>query len=113
MAEEDRPFVFLLSTRAGGLGLNLTVNNKTKLNCALVNIFLIKAADTVIFMDSDWNPQADLQAEARVHRIGQDKDVTVMRLITRFTVEEVIFQRALRKLQLSNTIIEEGTLSFV
>lgn len=88
--EDDRPFVFLLSTRAGGVGLNLTV------------------ADTVIFLDSDWNPQSDLQAEARVHRIGQTKEVTVIRLVTKDTVEEVILQRALRKLKLSSTVIEEG-----
>ena len=56
--------VFLLSTRAGGLGLNL------------------QTADTVIIFDSDWNPQMDLQAQDRVHRIGQEKEVIVLRLIT-------------------------------
>ena len=58
-------FVFLLSTRAGGVGINLT------------------AADTVIIFDSDWNPQNDVQAMARCHRIGQLKSVTIYRLITR------------------------------
>ena len=63
--------MFLLSTRAGGLGLNLV------------------AADTVIFTDLDWNPTADLQAEDRAYRLGQTKDVTVIRLISRDTIDEV------------------------
>ena len=68
-------FVFLLCTRAGGLGINLT------------------AADTVIIYDSDWNPQNDLQAQARCHRIGQHKAVKVYRLITRNTYEREMFNR--------------------
>ena len=68
-------FVFLLCTRAGGLGINLT------------------AADTVIIYDSDWNPQNDLQAQARCHRIGQNKAVKVYRLITRNTYEREMFNR--------------------
>ncbi|KAK4775981.1 hypothetical protein SAY87_023942 [Trapa incisa] len=72
-------FVFLLSTRAGGLGINLT------------------AADTVIFYESDWNPTLDLQAMDRAHRLGQTKDVTVYRLICKETVEEKILQRAGQK----------------
>uniref|UniRef100_I3M906 Chromodomain helicase DNA binding protein 1 like n=2 Tax=Ictidomys tridecemlineatus TaxID=43179 RepID=I3M906_ICTTR len=83
-------FVFLLSTRAGGVGMNLT------------------AADTVIFFDSDFNPQNDLQAAARAHRIGQNKAVKVIRLIGRDTVEEVVYRKAASKLQLTNTIIERG-----
>ncbi|KAM5201411.1 chromodomain-helicase-DNA-binding protein 1-like isoform 2-T4 [Hipposideros larvatus] len=83
-------FVFLLSTRAGGVGMNLT------------------AADTVIFVDSDFNPQNDLQAAARAHRIGQNKCVKVIRLIGRDTVEEIVCRRAASKLQLTNTIIEGG-----
>ena len=63
--------MFLLSTRAGGLGLNL------------------QTADTVIIFDSDWNPQMDLQAQDRVHRIGQEKEVIVLRLITNNSIEEV------------------------
>ncbi|KAM4807012.1 chromodomain-helicase-DNA-binding protein 1-like isoform X2 [Urocitellus parryii] len=83
-------FVFLLSTRAGGVGMNLT------------------AADTVIFFDSDFNPQNDLQAAARAHRIGQNKAVKVIRLIGRDTVEEVVYRKAASKLQLTNVIIERG-----
>ncbi|XP_074856647.1 chromodomain-helicase-DNA-binding protein 1-like isoform X2 [Carettochelys insculpta] len=83
-------FIFLLSTRAGGVGMNLT------------------AADTVIFVDSDFNPQNDLQATARAHRIGQNKPVKIIRLIGRDTVEEIIYRRAASKLQLTNTIIGGG-----
>ncbi|XP_046538934.1 chromodomain-helicase-DNA-binding protein 1-like isoform X4 [Equus quagga] len=83
-------FIFLLSTRAGGVGMNLT------------------AADTVIFVDSDFNPQNDLQAAARAHRIGQNKSVKVIRLIGRDTVEEIVCRKAASKLQLTNTIIEGG-----
>ena len=74
LSASDR-FVFLLCTRAGGLGINLT------------------AADTVIIYDSDWNPQNDLQAQARCHRIGQHKAVKVYRLITRNTYEREMFNR--------------------
>jgi hypothetical protein len=69
-------FCFLLSTRAGGLGINLV------------------SADTVIIFDSDWNPQADLQAQDRCHRIGQKKPVLVYRLCNAGTVEEKILERA-------------------
>ncbi|TPX35133.1 hypothetical protein SmJEL517_g02388 [Synchytrium microbalum] len=81
-------FVFLLSTRAGGVGLNLT------------------AADTVIFIDSDWNPTMDQQAMARAHRIGQTKTVQVFRLLARDTVEEIIYRRATKKLALSRDIMK-------
>ena len=67
--------MFLLCTRAGGLGINLT------------------AADTVIIYDSDWNPQNDVQAQARCHRIGQSKAVKVYRLITRNSYEREMFDR--------------------
>uniref|UniRef100_A0A803V8H5 Chromodomain-helicase-DNA-binding protein 1-like n=1 Tax=Ficedula albicollis TaxID=59894 RepID=A0A803V8H5_FICAL len=83
-------FIFLLSTRAGGVGMNLT------------------AADTVIFTDSDFNPQNDMQAIARAHRIGQHKPVKIIRLIGRDTVEEIIYRRAASKLQLTNAIVEGG-----
>ena len=71
-AEESDTHVFLLCTRAGGLGINLT------------------AADTVIIYDSDWNPQNDIQAQARCHRIGQEKKVKIYRLITRNTYERQV-----------------------
>lgn len=88
-------FVFLLSTRAGGVGMNLT------------------AADTVIFMDTDFNPQNDLQAAARCHRIGQNRPVKIIRLIARDTVEEIMYSRAVSKLHLTNTVIEEGRFSLM
>ncbi|XP_061861146.1 chromodomain-helicase-DNA-binding protein 1-like isoform X4 [Colius striatus] len=83
-------FIFLLSTRAGGVGMNLT------------------AADTVIFTDSDFNPQNDLQAIARAHRIGQHRPVKIIRLIGRDTIEEIIYRRATSKLRLTNAIVEGG-----
>jgi hypothetical protein len=86
-------FVFLLSTRAGGVGLNLT------------------AADTVIFYDSDWNPQRDLQAQARAYRIGQTKPVLIIRLVTQHTVEDIILKRALQKLRMTDVVIESGQFS--
>ncbi|XP_066278036.1 chromodomain-helicase-DNA-binding protein 1-like [Branchiostoma lanceolatum] len=91
--QQDDVFVFLLSTRAGGQGLNLV------------------SADTVIFMDSDYNPQNDLQAAARAHRIGQTRPVKIIRLIGRSTVEEIILKRAEAKLKLTNSVIEGGQLS--
>jgi len=83
-------FVFLLSTRAGGVGLNLV------------------QADTVIFLDADWNPQVDLQAQARCHRIGQRKPVLVIRLMAANTVEEVILRRTRKKLAMTYQILERG-----
>jgi SNF2 family DNA or RNA helicase len=85
--DSDR-FVFLLCTRAGGLGINLT------------------AADTVIIFDSDWNPQNDLQAQARCHRIGQAKSVKVYRLITRNSYEREMFDRASLKLGLDKAVLQ-------
>lgn len=81
----------MLSTRAGGLGINLAT------------------ADVVILYDSDWNPQVDLQAMDRAHRIGQTKTVRVFRLITENTVEERIVMRADMKLYLDNLVIQQGT----
>ncbi|MQL93422.1 hypothetical protein Taro_026064, partial [Colocasia esculenta] len=83
-------FVFLLSTRAGGLGINLT------------------AADTVIFYESDWNPTLDLQAMDRAHRLGQTKEVTVYRLICKETVEEKILQRASQKSTVQQLVMTGG-----
>ncbi|KAL8839095.1 MAG: hypothetical protein Q9170_001877 [Blastenia crenularia] len=87
----DSPdFCFLLSTRAGGLGINLMT------------------ADTVILFDSDWNPQADLQAMARAHRIGQTRPVTVFRLVSKETIEEEVLERARNKLMLEYITIQKG-----
>lgn len=83
-------FIFLLSTRAGGLGINLT------------------AADTVIFYDSDWNPTVDQQAMDRAHRLGQTKQVTVYRLITQGTIEERIQQKAQQKHEIQKVVIAGG-----
>ena len=86
-------FVFLLSTRAGGLGINL------------------QTADTVVLYDSDWNPQADLQAMDRAHRIGQKKPVHVYRLVTANTIEEKIVERAKKKLKLDAMVVQQGRLN--
>ncbi|CAL5223570.1 g6105 [Coccomyxa viridis] len=83
-------FCFLLSTRAGGLGINLT------------------AADTVIIYDSDWNPHQDLQAMDRCHRIGQQKPVLVLRLATSHSVEGRLLKRARSKLALERLVIKKG-----
>ena len=87
----DSPFfIFLLSTRAGGLGLNL------------------QSADTVIIYDSDWNPHQDLQAQDRAHRIGQKNEVKILRLITTNSVEERILERAQYKLDIDGKVIQAG-----
>ncbi|KAH8725415.1 SNF2 family N-terminal domain-containing protein [Phaeosphaeriaceae sp. PMI808] len=83
-------FCFLLSTRAGGLGLNL------------------QTADTVIIYDSDWNPHQDLQAQDRAHRIGQKNEVRILRLITSNSVEEKILERANYKLDMDGKVIQAG-----
>ncbi|KAG6491150.1 hypothetical protein ZIOFF_052483 [Zingiber officinale] len=82
--------IFLLSTRAGGLGINLT------------------AADTCILYDSDWNPQMDLQAMDRCHRIGQTKPVHVYRLATSHSVEGRIIKKAFEKMKLEHVVIAKG-----
>ena len=83
-------FCFLLSTRAGGLGLNL------------------QTADTVIIYDSDWNPHQDLQAQDRAHRIGQKNEVRILRLISSNSVEEKILERARYKLDMDGKVIQAG-----
>jgi DNA helicase INO80 len=90
---QTRPeiFIFLLSTRAGGLGINLT------------------SADTVIFYDSDWNPTIDSQAMDRAHRLGQTRQVTVYRMITRGTIEERIRKRALQKEEVQKVVMTGGS----
>ncbi|KAK6456297.1 P-loop containing nucleoside triphosphate hydrolase protein [Scheffersomyces xylosifermentans] len=89
-APDSKDFAFLLSTRAGGLGINLMT------------------ADTVVIFDSDWNPQADLQAMARAHRIGQKNHVSVYRFVSKDTVEEQILERARKKMILEYAIISLG-----
>ncbi|XP_039114960.1 probable chromatin-remodeling complex ATPase chain [Dioscorea cayenensis subsp. rotundata] len=86
-------FIFLLSTRAGGLGINLA------------------SADVVILYDSDWNPQVDLQAQDRAHRIGQKKEVQVFRFCTEYTIEEKVIESAYKKLALDALVIQQGQLS--
>ncbi|KAH8488361.1 hypothetical protein H0E87_024147 [Populus deltoides] len=91
-SDQNSSFVFMISTRAGGVGLNLV------------------AADTVIFYEQDWNPQVDKQALQRAHRIGQMNHVLSINLVTRHTVEEVIMQRAKRKLQLSHDVVGDDVM---
>ena len=86
-------FIFLLSTRAGGLGINLVT------------------ADTVVLYDSDWNPQMDLQAMDRAHRIGQTKEVQVFRFCAEGTVEEKVIEKAYKKLRLDALVIQQGRLT--
>lgn len=90
--EGSEKFAFLLSTRAGGLGINLAT------------------ADTVIIYDSDWNPQMDLQAMDRAHRIGQKKEVQVFRFCTDGSVEEKVIEKAYKKLALDALVIQQGRL---
>mmetsp|Transcript_6315 Transcript_6315/g.15629 ORF Transcript_6315/g.15629 Transcript_6315/m.15629 type:complete len:261 (+) Transcript_6315:3-785(+) len=87
---DPRVFLFIATTRAGGVGLNLT------------------AADTVIFYESDWNPAMDRQAMDRCHRIGQTKDVHVYRLISEYTVEENIWRKQIQKRRLDDMVVDQG-----
>lgn len=88
--EGSEKFLFLLTTRAGGLGINLAT------------------ADSVVMYDSDWNPQVDLQAEDRAHRIGQKKQVYVFRMVTDNAIEEKVIERAASKLRLDQLVIQQG-----
>jgi SNF2 family DNA or RNA helicase len=87
---DSKLFAFILSTRSGGFGINLT------------------GADTVIFYDSDWNPAVDAQAQDRCHRIGQTREVNIYRLISEDTIEENIFKKALQKRELDDLAIQKG-----
>lgn len=89
-AADSTSFVFLLSTRAGGLGINLAT------------------ADTVIIYDSDWNPHNDIQAFSRAHRIGQANKVMIYRFVTRATVEERVTQVAKKKMMLTHLVVRPG-----
>jgi hypothetical protein len=88
--QDSDKFLFLLSTRAGGQGVNL------------------QTADKVVLYDSDWNPQMDVQAMDRAHRIGQKKQVVVYRLLHEGTIEEKVVERALSKLSLDTLLIKQG-----
>uniref|UniRef100_A0A2M4CNK1 Putative chromatin remodeling complex wstf-iswi small subunit n=1 Tax=Anopheles darlingi TaxID=43151 RepID=A0A2M4CNK1_ANODA len=90
---DRRMFVFILSTRSGGVGINLT------------------GADTVIFYDSDWNPTMDAQAQDRCHRIGQTRDVHIYRLVSEKTIEENILKKANQKRILGDLAIEGGNFT--
>ena len=90
---DQRYFVFILSTRSGGVGINLT------------------GADTVIFYDSDWNPAMDAQAQDRCHRIGQTREVHIYRLITEHSIEENILRKANQKRLLDDVVIQGGTFT--
>lgn len=87
---DSKIFCFILSTRSGGLGINLT------------------GADTVIFYDSDWNPAMDAQAQDRAHRIGQTREVHIYRLVSKSTVEENILTKARQKRHLDFLVMSEG-----
>ncbi|ONK63429.1 uncharacterized protein A4U43_C07F15060 [Asparagus officinalis] len=86
-------FIFLLSTRVGGLGINLAT------------------VDIVILYDSDWNPQVDLQAQHRAHRIGQKKEVQVFCFCTEYPIEEKVIERAYKKLPFDALVIQQGRLA--
>jgi SNF2 family DNA or RNA helicase len=90
---DKKIFSFILSTRSGGLGINLV------------------GADTVIFYDTDWNPAMDAQAQDRAHRIGQTRDVHIYRLVTEHTVEENIILKANQKRHLNMLAVEEGNFT--
>lgn len=85
--------IFLASTRAGGLGINLT------------------AASIVVFFDTDWNPAMDRQAMDRCHRLGQTRDVHIYRLICGQTIEENIWRKQLQKRKLDEIVVDQGKFS--
>ncbi|KAI0022976.1 SNF2 family N-terminal domain-containing protein [Xylariomycetidae sp. FL0641] len=87
---DNRILCFILSTRSGGLGINLT------------------GADTVIFYDQDWNPAMDKQCQDRCHRIGQTRDVHIYRLVSEHTIEANILRKASQKQMLDDVVIQEG-----
>ncbi|OXV06675.1 hypothetical protein Egran_05558 [Elaphomyces granulatus] len=87
---DNRILVFILSTRSGGLGINLT------------------GADTVIFYDLDWNPAMDKQCQDRCHRIGQTRDVHIYRFVSEYTIESNILRKANQKRMLDDVVIQEG-----
>ena len=87
---DNKIFCFISSTRSGGIGLNLT------------------GADSIVFLDTDWNPAMDKQAQDRCHRIGQTRTVHIYRLITMSTIEENIFKKSIQKRELNYVVMEDG-----
>lgn len=87
---DNRILAFILSSRSGGIGINLT------------------GADTVIFYDLDWNPAMDKQCQDRCHRIGQTRDVHIYRLVSEYTIEANILRKANQKRMLDDVVIQEG-----
>merc|ERR1719163_371088 len=90
---DPKVFCFILSTRSGGVGINLT------------------GADTVVFYDSDWNPAMDLQAQDRAHRIGQTREVHIYRLISERTIEENILKKSKQKQHLDALVMKDGAFT--
>ena len=90
---DDRLFAFILSTRSGGFGINLT------------------GADTVVFYDSDWNPAMDQQAQDRAHRIGQTREVHIYRMVCKGTIEENILKKSMQKRELDHFAIQQGNFN--
>lgn len=93
--QNPKVMVFISSTRVGGVGINLT------------------SADTVIFYDNDWNPAVDKQAQDRCHRIGQNRDVTVYRLVTEFTIEENILTTSNLKAKMDDLVLNKGQFNLL
>ncbi len=103
--------VFILSTRAGGLGLNLQTADTVIMYVFVLSTSLVGMLIAVYLLysfDSDWNPHADLQAQDRAHRIGQTKVVRILRFITEKSVEEAMFARARYKLDIDDKVIQAG-----
>lgn len=114
--KNDNIFLFLISTKAGGLGLNLTAGEYwyVVLNCTCAHsadeTASSLAANKVIIFDVNWNPSYDEQAQDRSFRIGQKRDVEVTRLVARGTIEELIYQRQVYKVQLKKQTLEATEL---
>uniref|UniRef100_A0A1I7XJC3 Helicase ATP-binding domain-containing protein n=1 Tax=Heterorhabditis bacteriophora TaxID=37862 RepID=A0A1I7XJC3_HETBA len=110
-APNSEKFVFMLTTRAGGM-INYLIFFYYFLYYNVLGLGInLASADVVVIFDSDWNPQSDLQAMDRAHRIGQKKQVRVFRLITENTVDERIIERAEVKLRLDSVVIQQGRLA--
>lgn len=109
-AKDSEIKVFILSTRAGGLGLNLQTADTVIMyvDSAVFDDELTRCYFFLCSFDSDWNPHADLQAQDRAHRIGQTKAVRILRFITEKSVEEAMYARARFKLDIDDKVIQAG-----